>query len=108
MSWFKAMNRTRRWFLLFLGVALLACSCAPLSEQGPQGEFLKVCKAKAQAAGGKITKQEFVAEAMDKAQAEQIFDACDVNRRGYLTEEEMWDPQRQRMMQSVIRLTGPR
>ncbi len=101
------MNRIHAWLILFLGAAILASGCAPLNGQAPKEEFLMVCKAKAREHGGKISKQEFIAEARDKKQAEQIFEACDVKKHGYLTEEELFEPQKRRMIQEVIRLTEP-
>jgi hypothetical protein len=103
------MNRIHAWLVLFLflAAAILTIGCAPLSEQGPKGEFLMVCKAKAREHGGKISKEEFIAEAKNKAQAEQVFEVCDVKKRGYLTEEELSEPQKRRMIQEVIRLTEP-
>jgi hypothetical protein len=101
------MKRISIWLLLFLTAAFLSGSCAPL-EQPPPGKFLAVCKAKALEHGGKISKEEFVAEASNKQKAEQVFDACDVKKRGYLTVEELSEPQRQQMIQDVIRLTEPK
>lgn len=101
------MKGFSRWFLLLLAAALLAGGCAPL-EQPVRSDFLAVCKARAQEHGGKITKQEFLAEAKNKEKADQVFEACDTQRRGYLTEEELFEPQKRQMIKEVIRLTEPR
>ncbi len=101
------MKKTFIWVPLFLSAMILAGGCAPLPEQGPKRDFLAICKAKAEAHGGKISKQEFMADALNKEQAEKVFQACDTEQRGYLTEKELFEPQRKRMIQSVIRLTEP-
>ncbi len=100
------MKRQQRWWLVGLAAALLAGGCAPL-EQPVRSDFLAVCKATAQEHGGKITKEEFLAQAQNKEKAGQIFEACDTEHHGYLTEQELNAPQKQRMMQEVIRLTSP-
>jgi len=102
------MKRFLIWLALFLSATILTANCAPLSEQpAPRRDFLAVCKAKAQEHGGKITREEFLGEALNKEQAEKVFDACDVKNHGYLTEEELFEPQKQKMIQEVIRLTEP-
>jgi hypothetical protein len=45
--------------------------------------------------------------ALDKQTAEKVFNECDTSQSGYLTEEELTEPQKQRMIQEVIRLTEP-
>ncbi len=40
------------------------------------------------APGGEITRAQFLAAANDKEAAAQVFDACDVDRTGVLTEKE--------------------
>ncbi len=92
---------------LILAAVILAGGCAPLGPPPPRADFLAVCKAVAQEHGGKVTKQEFLAQAQNKAQAEKIFNDCDVYHRGYLTKEELEEPQKRQMIQEVIRLTEP-
>jgi hypothetical protein len=40
------------------------------------------------ATDGKLSRQQFLAQAKDKQGAAQLFDACDTNRDSFLTEEE--------------------
>jgi hypothetical protein len=90
-----------------LAAAILAGGCAPLDGQLSGGEFHRLCQALAQEHGGRISKQDFLAAAKDKEQAEKIFNTCDTKHRGYLTEADLSEPQKQRMIQEVIRLTEP-
>lgn len=60
-----------------------ATSTAPRSSS----EFQRLCLAVG-AQDGRISRQQFLAQAKDKDTAAQLFDACDVNRDNLVTEEE--------------------
>ena len=101
------MKRILRLLPLFLASAILAGGCAPLDGQPSGGEFHRLCQAIARDHGGQISKQDFLAAAKDKEQAEKVFNSCDTRQRGYLTEADLSEPQKQRMIREVIRLTEP-
>jgi hypothetical protein len=52
----------------------------------------------------RITKEQFLSTAKDKALAERIFDTCDVEHKGYITEEDV-NVKKMKELQSVIRAT---
>ena len=91
-----------------LVAAMLAASCAPLEEPESQRQYHSICNVIAKGGGGKISKQEFMAAAKNKEEAEKVYEMCDPNNTGYITEEVAADPTKVRMMQEVIRLTEPR
>lgn len=103
------MNRLKK-VILFMVVALLMYGCAPLDDQKPKvsSEFQSMCNAIAKSGGGKITREEFMAAAKDKEQAAIVYQLCDPTNKGHITEEDVSDPQKMRMMQEVIRMTEPR
>ena len=88
----------------FLVAAALLAGCGSLDEQrAPRSEYRALCNDIAKGGGGKITKEQFLAAAKDKEQAERTFQACDVNNKGYITEEDVSNPQKMRMLQQAIR-----
>jgi Ca2+-binding EF-hand superfamily protein len=67
---------------------LLAGGCASWQNSGSDQEFQALCASLDTNRDGKISQEEFLAGAQDKAQAETLFRQCDVNRRAFLTYEE--------------------
>jgi hypothetical protein len=41
------------------------------------------------AEGGKLEREKFIAQAKDKEAAAKLFDSCDTQQKGYLTEEDV-------------------
>jgi hypothetical protein len=74
---------------------------------GTSYEFRRLCLTLG-APDSRISREAFLAQANDKAAAAQVFDACDVNRDLFITEEEA---NRANYLESlkgqVIRLTTP-
>jgi len=99
----KNFNWIKKVVLIPVAAALLA-SCGPLDgQQAPRSEYRALCNAIAQGGGGKITKEQFLAAAKDKEQAEKTFRMCDVNNKGYITEEDVESTQKMRMLREAIR-----
>uniref|UniRef100_A0A7C5EN47 EF-hand domain-containing protein n=1 Tax=Desulfobacca acetoxidans TaxID=60893 RepID=A0A7C5EN47_9BACT len=100
------MSSTRMW----LGALLFsALACAPLTP-GPgvssREEFHRLC----QAVGtekGRLAKDQFLAQAKDKEAAARLFDACDQNQDGFITEEEIRPEYLKSLKAQVLRLTTP-
>ena len=57
------------------------------ANSGTGYEWRRLCSSLG-APGGEITRAQFLAVANDKEAAAQVFDACDVDRSGVLTEKE--------------------
>src|SRR5271157_138593 len=90
---------------LLVGIITVLFGCAPLDEQmPPRSEYRALCNTIARGGGGTITKDQFVSSAKDKNLAAKIFDTCDVDHKGYITEEDV-NAQKMRELQSVIRAT---
>lgn len=98
----KNFTWAKKLVLIIVAAALLA-SCAPLDGQEPRSEYRALCSAIAKGGGGKITKEQYLAAAKDKAQAGKVFQQCDVNNKGYITEEDVETPHKMRMLQEAIR-----
>jgi Ca2+-binding EF-hand superfamily protein len=90
---------------LLVGITTVWFGCAPLPEQQPvKSEYAALCNTIARGGGGTITKEQFVGAADDKVLAAKIFDTCDVDHKGYITEEDV-NAKKMRQLQSVIRAT---
>jgi len=76
---------------LVVVTALLIAGCATTQDQGSKAEKGALCSALDLNHDGKITKEEFVAQAADKSKAAEIFDKCDSGKKGYLTYDEVWE-----------------
>jgi len=86
-----------------------ALGCAPISPaptDASRAEFRQLCKAVG-AEGGKLDKQQFLAQAKDKDAAAKLFDACDANQDGLVTEEEARPDYLDSLKGQAIRLTTP-
>ncbi len=90
---------------LLVCLATLLFGCAPLDEQMPvKSEYTALCNTIARGGGGTISKEQFLDASKDKALAAKIFDTCDVEHKGYITEEDV-NAKKMRQLQSVIRAT---
>jgi hypothetical protein len=98
---------------LILAVFILALGCGggstvkSTTSPATSYEFRRLCLTVG-AQDGRISREAFLNQAKDKAAAAQLFDACDVNRDFFVTEEEA---NRANYLESlkaqVIRLTTP-
>jgi len=95
-------------FLLW-ATLIPALGCAPMSPAptaASRSEFRQLCKSVG-AEGGKLGRQHFLAQAKDKDAAAKLFDACDVNQDGFVTEEEARPDHLEGLKGQAIRLTTP-
>jgi len=74
-------------------VPLLAVSlmigCATTQDQEAKAKTAALCSALDVDHNGKISKEEFMAQASDKNKALEVYNKCDVSNKGYLTYEEV-------------------
>jgi Ca2+-binding EF-hand superfamily protein len=98
-------------FLVVVFLAVSACAGAPPAPSSgdaslTRSEFRALCRALG-AEDGKLSREQFIAQAKDKKAAAELFDACDTKKKGYLTEEDVRPDYLQNLKQQVIRLTEP-
>lgn len=93
-----------------LGLTLIAAlACAPLPPAptpASRAEFRRLCQAVG-AEGGRLSREKFLAQARDREAAARLFDACDANRDGVITEEEARPDYLESLKGQAIRLTTP-
>jgi hypothetical protein len=81
-----------RSFCLFILILILGLGCGggpttTTTQATPIGnEFQRLCS-NLGSSGGKISRTQFLANAKDKNAANQLFDACDVNKDNFVTEQ---------------------
>jgi len=97
--------------ILFISAAILLNGCASLDEPptAAKTDFRALCNTVSKTEGGKVSRQEYITAAKDKLEAEIVFDSADINRDGYLTEDEACalSAVHRRQLQQVIRFTEP-
>jgi Ca2+-binding EF-hand superfamily protein len=93
--------------LALLLAALLMPGCATPQENQAQSDRDALCAALDTNHDGKITKEEFLANATDKNKAAEIFDKCDSGKKGYLTYDDVW-AQRTMLPPEISMMTPPR
>ena len=85
------MNLLRPFCLTVLILALASCGGpARTTTTAPRTvseDFQRICRVTG-STDGRISRQQFLAQAKDKQGAAQLFDACDANRDSFLTEAE--------------------
>ena len=81
--------------LALLLAALLLAGCATPQDKQAQADRDALCAVLDTNSDGKITKEEFMAKANDKAKALEVYEKCDTGKKGYLTYDEFWS---QRML----------
>jgi hypothetical protein len=86
--------------------ALLLAGCATPQDQQAQADRDALCAVLDTNHDGKITKEEFMAQANDKAKALEVFEKCDTGNKGYLTYDEI-GPQRMMLPPELIITTPP-
>jgi Ca2+-binding EF-hand superfamily protein len=79
-----------RFLVLSALIFALGCGGGPSTtpKSSSSSEFGKMCRAMG-AEGGKLEREKFIAQAENKEAAAKLFDACDTQRKGYLTEEDV-------------------
>lgn len=81
-----------RFLVLSALIFALGCGGGPSTATAPKSssssEFGKLCRAMG-AEGGKLEREKFIAQAKDKEAAAKLFDSCDAQQKGYLTEEDV-------------------
>lgn len=97
-----------RFLTLSVLIFALGCGGAPSSapKSSSSSEFVKLCRATG-AEGGKLEREKFIAKAKDKEAAAELFDACDTQRKGFLTEEDVPPGYMDRFKGQAFRLTNP-
>ena len=80
-----------RFVLLTVLILALGCGGGPgtttTTSKNTSYEFKKLCQTLG-ASDNRISREQFIAASKDKQVAAQLFDSCDVNRTGYITEKE--------------------
>jgi Ca2+-binding EF-hand superfamily protein len=92
--------------LTLLLAALLLAGCATPQDKQAQADRDALCAVLDTDKDGKITKEEFMAPATDKAMALEVFQKCDTGQKGYLTYDEVWS-QRMLLPPGLIITTSP-
>lgn len=99
-----------RFLILFALLFALGCGGGPSTATAPKSssssEFAKLCRATG-AEGGKLEREKFIAQAKDKEAAAKLFDACDTQHKGFLTEEDVSPGYMDRFKGQAFRLTNP-
>ena len=97
-----------KWILgSVLAMGLLVNSCATTTQETTKSNFVGLCQSIGLKHAGKITKEELLAAAKNKEEADTLsalYDLCDVQHKGYITSDELAQSNR---LQQVIRLTSP-
>jgi hypothetical protein len=99
----------RKFFIPAALIVVLGCGGGPATapKSSADSDFSKLCRAIG-SGGGKLEREKFIAQSQDKEAAAKLFDACDTQHKGYLTEEEVEPAYMERMKGQVIPLTTPR
>jgi hypothetical protein len=106
------MNLLRAVCLLIVMLAL-GCGGGPkttTTQSTPGGyEFQRLCSTLG-SSNGQISRSQFLANANDKQAADQLFNACDVNRDNFVSEQEATQAPYsfQNLKTQVILFTTPR
>lgn len=96
-----------RFLIIAALIFALGCGGGPSNATAPKSssnsEFGKMCRAMG-AEGGKLEREKFIAQSEDKEAAAKLFDACDTQRKGYLTEEDVTPAYMDRLKEQAIHL----
>lgn len=96
-----------RFLILAAFIFALGCGGGPSTATAPKSssntEFGKLCRAMG-AEGGKLEREKFIAQAKDKEAAAKLFDSCDTQQKGYLTEEDVTPSNMDRLKGQAIHM----
>jgi hypothetical protein len=94
-------------FIIFALIITMGCAGGPsTATTSSSSDFAKLCKAMG-AEGGKLEREKFIAHSKDKEAAAKIFDSCDTQRKGYLTEEDVTPAYMNRLKGQAFRSVNP-
>jgi len=103
-----------KWYRFLVPAALiftLGCAGDPSTAAAPKSssssEFGKFCRSIG-ANEGKLARDKFIAQSQNQEMAAELFDACDTQKKGYLTEEDVKPGDMDRLKRQVIPRTTPR
>jgi hypothetical protein len=89
-------------------IFMLGCGGGPSTATAPKSssssEFGQICRAVG-ASDGKLSREKFIAQAKNKEAAAELFDACDSQHKGYLTEGDVGPGNIDSLKGQVIPLT---
>jgi hypothetical protein len=101
------------WFRFVISATLifiLGCGGGPSTATAPKSssssEFGRLCRVIG-ANDGKLAREKFIAQAKNKEAAAELFDACDTQHKGYLTEGDVGPGYIDSLKSQVIPLTTP-
>ena len=102
------------WYRFLVPAALiftLGCGGNPSTAAAPKSssssEFDNFCQSIG-ANEGKLAREKFIAQSQDKELAAELFDACDTQKKGYLTEEDVKPGDVDSLKRQMIPRTTPR
>ena len=85
----------------------MGCAGGPSNATtSSSSDFAKLCKAVG-AEGGKLEREKFIAHSKDKEAAAKLFDSCDTQRKGYLTEGDVTPAYINRLKGQAFRYINP-
>jgi hypothetical protein len=91
-------------------IVALGCGGGPSTTAAPKSssssEFGQLCRVIG-ANDGKLAREKFIAQAQNKKAAAELFDACDSQHKGYLTEGDVGPGYIDSLKSQVIPLTTP-
>jgi hypothetical protein len=94
-------------FIIFALIFAMGCAGGPsTATTSSSSDFAKLCKAIG-AEGGKLEREKFITHSKDKEAAAKIFDSCDTQRKGYLTEEDVTPAYMNRLKGQAFRSVNP-
>jgi len=103
-----------KWSRFLVPAALiftLGCGVDPSTAAAPKSssssEFGKFCRSIG-ANEGKLAREKFIAQSQNQEAAAELFDACDTQKKGYLTEEDVKPDDMDSLKRQVIPRTTPR
>jgi hypothetical protein len=89
-------------------IFILGCGGGPSTATAPKSssssEFGQICRAVG-AYDGKLAREKFIAQAKNKEAAAELFDACDSQHKGYLSEGDVTPGNVDSLKSQVIPLT---
>jgi hypothetical protein len=92
------------WILVSILAMGLLVNCCATTQETTSKSLPGLCRSIDTNQDGKITREELLAASKNKEEATALYDLCDVQRRGYVTYDEL---ARSNRLQQVIRLTTP-